>query len=183
MKAGVNATLVDLTLMVDDTNNAVAANGRQKSGQDYGVFNEGSMTIRGATIADFVRRASAAPSTRHPARHSGPNTSVAGVARQAGGGGVTGGGVLNAGTMTISGATIANNSAGVRRALDRAATHARVALRGSHRKRRERARQYGAGVYNRWTGHMAIGGATIASNSAAWVRRAPTRAPHAAARA
>ena len=61
VKAGVNAALVDLTLTGSyDTNNAVAANGRraQESGQDaFGVFNEGNMTIRGATIADFVRRA------------------------------------------------------------------------------------------------------------------------------
>ena len=78
VKRGVNAALVDLTLTGSyDTNNAVAANGRraQESGQDaFGVFNEGNMTIRGATIADFVRRAldprprPATPHARHVAR-------------------------------------------------------------------------------------------------------------------
>ena len=74
VKAGVNAALVDLTLTGSyDTNNAVAANGRraQESGQDaLGVFNEGNMTIRGSTIADFVRRAlDPPPPTRgHAAR-------------------------------------------------------------------------------------------------------------------
>ena len=69
VKAGVNAALVDLTLTGSyDTNNAVAANGRraQESGQDaFGVFNEGNMTISGATIANnsagSVRRALGPP--------------------------------------------------------------------------------------------------------------------------
>ena len=103
VKAGVNAALVDLTLTGSyDTNNAVAANGRraQESGQDaFGVFNEGNMTIRGATIADFVRRAlDPRSSTRHPPRVTlrGSDTSVAGVCAAGRRRQVTGGGVLNA---------------------------------------------------------------------------------------
>ena len=83
VKAGVNAALVDLTLTGSyDTNNAVAVNGRraQESGQvAIGVFNEGNMTIRGSTIADFVRRALDPPPPHARSASRGPDTSVAGV--------------------------------------------------------------------------------------------------------
>ena len=107
VKAGVNAALVDLTLTGSyDTINAVAASGRraQESGQDaIGVFNEGNMTIRGSTIADF--RGGGVQNTGHM------TISGATIAEN--------GGVLELWhaehrraeqRMTISGATIAINS-------------------------------------------------------------------------
>ena len=117
VQSGVSAALVDLTLTGSyDTNNAVAVSGRraQEWEQDgIGVLNEGNMTISGATIADFVRRALDPPPPHARSRCAGLTRALRACARQ-------GGGVDNyEGNMTISGATIANNSADVvRRALD-----------------------------------------------------------------